>query len=65
MIFFCRFFKFTSYCFSFYLLNLFLERGEGSKKEIEKNINMREKHQLVASHTCPDREPQVCALTGN
>ena len=35
---------------------LFLERGEGRGKEREKNINVREKHRSVVSHTCPDQE---------
>ena len=56
--------------------NLFLERGEGREKERKKNINMREKHQSVASCTrpkqnqtrnagmCPDQKsnPQRFAL---
>ena len=33
---------------------LFLERGEGRDKERERNINVREKHHLVASHMHPD-----------
>ena len=33
---------------------LFLERGEGREKERERNIDVREKHRLVASHTAPD-----------
>ena len=49
---------------------LFLERGKRKEKERERNIDVREKHQSVASCTCPDRpgtEPstQACALTGN
>ena len=38
---------------------LFLERGEG-KKERERNISVREKHPLVASHKHPNcgRNPQ-------
>ena len=47
---------------------LFLERREGREKERERNIDVREKHPLVASHmpptadlarnpgSCPDRE---------
>ena len=45
-----------------------LERGEGREKERERNIHMREKHQSVASHMPPTRDPattQACALTGN
>ena len=34
---------------------LLLERGEGREKERERNNNVREKHWLGASHTCPDR----------
>ena len=33
---------------------LFLEKGEGKKKERERNIDVREKHWSVASHTHPD-----------
>ena len=33
---------------------LFLERGEWREKEWKRNIDMREKHQLVASSTYPD-----------
>ena len=32
---------------------LFLERGEGKEKERERNIDVKEKHQLVSSHTGP------------
>ena len=32
---------------------LFLERGGGKKKEREKNIDMQEVHQSVASHMPP------------
>ena len=32
---------------------LFLERGEGREEERERNINVREKHWSVASHTRP------------
>ena len=32
----------------------FRERGEVGKKERERNIDMREKHKLVASCMCPD-----------
>ena len=35
----------------------FLERGEGREKEKERNINVREIHQSVASHTCPAGGP--------
>ena len=30
-----------------------LDRGEGKEKERERNINGREKHQLVAFYRCP------------
>ena len=33
--------------------NLFLERGKGTEKEKERNINVREKHQSVATCTPP------------
>ena len=33
-----------------------LEREKGKEKKREKNINMRKKHRLVASHMCPDQE---------
>ena len=55
----------------------FRERGSRGR-ERERNIDVREKHQLVASHTCPDQglnsQPtylciywliHVCALTRN
>ena len=43
---------------------LFSERGEGRGKERERNINVREKHQLAASHMTPSRDlahnPGMC-----
>ena len=36
-----------------YFTYLFLERGEGKEKERERNIDMREIHQSVASHPPP------------
>ena len=36
---------------------LFLERREGREKKRERNIDVREKHQLVVSHTCPNSGP--------
>ena len=36
---------------------LFLERREGREKERERNIDVREKHQSVYSHTCPNLGP--------
>ena len=38
---------------------LFLERGEGREKEKERNIDVREKHRSVASHTHPDQGPNA------
>ena len=41
------------------ILFSFLERGEGRKKERERNIDVWEKYQSVASHNpgmCPDWE---------
>ena len=40
-----------------YILYLFLEGGEGRYKEKERNIDVWEKHQLVASYTCPSWGP--------
>ena len=37
-------------------LFIFRER-EGREKERERNIDVREKHQLVVSHTQPDQRP--------
>ena len=42
-----------SYNFSKDFIYLFLERGEGREKERERNIDVREKHQLVAFPTGP------------
>ena len=42
--------------FKIYLFLLILERGEGRKKEKERNIDVQEKHQLVASRTPPARD---------
>ena len=43
---------------------LFSERGEGREKEKEKNIDVQEKHQLLASHMPPTvdlaRNPAMC-----
>ena len=43
---------------------LFLERGKRREKEGERNIDVREKHRLVASHMCPNRglghNPGMC-----
>ena len=36
---------------------IYLERGEGAEeKERERNTDVREKHQLVASHTAPTKD---------
>ena len=37
------------------MLFIFLERGEGREKGRERNLDVREKHRFVASHTCPDQ----------
>ena len=42
---------------SFFLkdfIYLFLDRREGGQKQRERNMDVREKHQSVASCTCPD-----------
>ena len=39
------------------VIYLFLERGEGRKKERERNIDVREKHRWVTSCMCPDWGP--------
>ena len=49
---------------------LILERGEGREKERERNIDVREKHQLVTffpirALTGTEPTTQACALTGN
>ena len=46
--------------FKIILFIYFLERGEGREKETERNIVVREKHQSVASRTCPNQglDPQ-------
>ena len=55
--------------YSFYkVLLIYLERREGREKERERNIDVREKYQSVASPTFPTQdEPrtQVCTLTRN
>ena len=35
-------------------ISLFLDRGKRREKEKERNIDVREKHQLVASHMNPN-----------
>ena len=69
----------ASFCLSQYIcpfwtlllkvfIYLFLERGERREKERERNTDVREKHQSVASCTCHDQikpPAQACALTGN
>ena len=45
---------YNSYAKNFtYFIYLFLERGKGKVTERERNINVREKHRLVASCRCP------------
>ena len=41
--------KWYLFCFNDFIY-LFLERGEGREKERERNIDVPEKHRLVASH---------------
>ena len=54
------------YSFIFFLdfIYLYLERGEEKEKEGERNIHVREKYWLVASHTPPNGDlthnPGVC-----
>ena len=43
--------------FKKYFIYLFLERGEGREKKRERNINVREKHWLVASQTLLGQGP--------
>ena len=42
-----------------YFIYLFLEKREWRDKERERNIDVREKHQLVVSLTLPDQGPNV------
>ena len=46
--------RYPAISFLKHFIYLILERGGGRKKEGERNIDVREKHQSVASHTCPD-----------
>ena len=49
-------------------IDLFVESGAGREKEKERNINVREKHPSVASHTPPTGDlagNPACAMTGN
>ena len=50
-----------SFCFNPHLRKclLILERGEGRKRERERNTDVREKHRRVAIHTHPDRGPNL------
>lgn len=54
-----------SLTFSFLRIFIYLERGEGTERE--RNIDVRELHQLVASRRCPNRGPgpqtPACAST--
>ena len=43
-------------CFKKDFIYVFLEKGEGREKERERNINMQEEHQTVASCTPPARD---------
>ena len=43
----------------FKIFNLLLEREKRRKKEGERNINVRKKHRLVASHMCPNWGPNT------
>ena len=43
----------------FFFKILVLERGEGRERERERNIDGREKHQSVASHTHPNQGPNL------
>ena len=43
----------------FLFIYLFLQKGEGREKERENNINVREKHQLFASQSCPNQGPKL------
>ena len=57
---FCSIFgKVENYCYYFLRFYLFLFREEGREKERERNIDVREKHQLVACCTCPDWVPNL------
>ena len=50
------------------IIYLFLARGQGREKGRERNIDVREKHQLVASCMPPTGDlatTQACVLTGN
>ena len=55
--------------FLFVIVRLYLfifEREEGREKERERNIDVREKHQSVASRMCPDQGgTEARALTRN
>ena len=45
--------------FFFFRFYLFLERGEGREKKRERNMDVREKHWLVASYTSADQGPNL------
>ena len=51
------FLKFCSYVFKKDFICLFLEREEEGEKERERNINVWEKYQSVASRTRPSQGP--------
>ena len=47
------------------MIYLFLERGERREKERERNINVQEKYQSVASCTPPTGDLAVALTVGN
>ena len=49
---------FISFLLKMFYLFPFLEREEGRERERERSTSVREKHQLVASHTQLDLEPR-------
>ena len=53
-LFFFFFLKFS--CLFKKIFYLPSERGEGREKKLERNVNVRKKHQSAASHTCSDRD---------
>ena len=50
-------FLWNMHVFVFLRFYLFLEKGEGRDKKRDRNVDVREKHRLVASCTSPDWEP--------
>ena len=47
------------FIYLFIYLFIYSERKEGREKERERNMDVREKHSLVASCTHPDQEPNL------